>query len=107
LLPGDFTGTGDCAAALLLAWTHKLGPGQGKFALENCMKSIQGMIMLTMKLQLERKRMAIKDRVPISRTGGNNINDSDIDKYLLPCEIPRFVHNFSIYIHVCYYYVNF
>jgi hypothetical protein len=26
-LAGHFTGTGDCAAALLLAWTHRLGPG--------------------------------------------------------------------------------
>ena len=47
------------------------------------------MLTKTMELQLERKRKIVKDRVPI----GSDIDDRDIDKYLLPCEIPRFVYH--------------
>lgn len=55
-------------------------------ALEKVMSTIHGMISLTISRQLERKRQAIKDRV----TNVAEIDDKEVDKHLLPCEISRF-----------------
>jgi pyridoxine kinase len=50
-LDGHYTGTGDVAAALLLAWTHRLGPGQGGQALARVQATMQALLGITSQQQ--------------------------------------------------------
>jgi len=47
-IQGSYTGTGDLTAALILAWTHKLGMDHLAEALENVIASVQAVIRRTL-----------------------------------------------------------
>lgn len=48
-IPSSFTGTGDLTAALLLAWTHRLGEEGLQQALENTVASVQAVLKRTVE----------------------------------------------------------
>jgi hypothetical protein len=56
LTPGHYTGTGDCTAALLLAWIHKTQENIST-ALLNTLSSIQSILLLTQQIQQHHVRL--------------------------------------------------
>lgn len=64
------------------------------------MKTLQGMINLTIDIQLDRKRLVIKDRI----SNAASIDDVDLDKYLIPSEISRFAY--SYFFHILLYLIH-
>ena len=63
-IPGTFTGTGDCLAALILAWIEKEGRGRAGDAVRRALESMYAIIKLTLDIQYQHKLKSIHARSP-------------------------------------------
>jgi pyridoxal kinase len=57
-----FTGTGDCLAALVLAWHSRLGDGHGREVLLNVQMTMQSMMRVTLQTMTLKIKKYLKDR---------------------------------------------